>query len=270
MRPIITNLTFIYFCAYFFTHLLYIALNYICILLLGISDVYPYFNHVVFNQDELEVWSKSSVFLASAVPTLVIYFLSIFGLILYFNTSRNDLKRKYLVFFVALMLFVFAGVDFLKIVFGVDDFILLTESFEIEQFLLIAIGLLLSIQALFFVKELSRIYLKISKNIEPLRTKSTRVKQYFQYTFLPYTFLVLVFCFIIVVFHNFELNWFIYNEIFRFTFLGGLMLLGALFTYNKNYIRIYKKNNLIEVEVSHIFAASLVMLLIYVLLWFSF
>lgn len=270
MRSVITNLTFIYFCAYFFAHLLYIGLRYVCILFLGVSDVYPYFNHVVFSEDDIQVWSKSSVFLVNAVPTLIIYFLSIAALALYFNISRNDLKRKFLLFFISLMLLVFSAVDFIKLILEVDDFKTFAESFDIGIFWKSFLGLLLSVQTLIIIKELSKIYLKILKNIDPLRTRLTRVKQYFRHTFFPYFFLVVVFSFLIIVFHKFKLNLFIYNEIFRFLFLGVVMLIGALFAYNKNYIRIYKKNNLTEVEVSHIFAATLVMLLIYVLLWFSF
>lgn len=264
------NATFTLFVAYFICHVIYLAVRYISLNIIGIDEAAFYFTSVYYDPYAYESWSRLKIFLVYGLPSFSMFLVALISLTSFLKTEKDNLRIR--VFFLWLFLVGLSVLmaDIFKAPFIRGDLASVYEWFYLKKEFAFLVAILAFLPIPFIASKIDRVFLKTADSRYWIKSRKNRTIYFLNKTLFPLLVVFIFFATLVLVVPSYKLQHLFQTEIIRFFTLSIFLILGAYFAYSKKYIEVKKVNDFQLVSKSKIAVITLFIIAVYILLWFSF
>ncbi|MGB0884915.1 MAG: hypothetical protein ACPGVH_03830 [Chitinophagales bacterium] len=254
MKRRIFNSTIYLVTAFYLCNIAYVLSQFFILKLLNFDRLKLYFFYNSYLAKDATWWTRIKVYLVCGIGIATISAILFIAIISFIKLSRK--KHRLQVFYNWLIIVASSIIiaEFVAASFYTEYtnmyFLLRWSNFDHlgSGMYIVTIFALITIPFLAYFT--SKYFLKMTNTTKHIKTKSSRLKFYFQTAFIPYFVLVFIFAFLINSVYSYESNYFMSREVMRLAVLGLVLLFGVFFNFNKNYISIQKTNNTHKVNIA--------------------
>lgn len=264
------NATFTLFVAYFICHVIYLAIRYISLNIIGVDEAAFYFTSVYYDPYGYESWSRLKIFLVYGLPPFSMLLVTLISFTSFLKIDKDNLRIRIFFLWLLLVSLSILMADIFKAPFIRGDLASVYEWFYLKREFAFLIAILTFLPIPFIASKIDRVFLKTADSRYWIKSRQNRTIYFLNKTLFPLLIVFIFFATLVLVVPSYKLQHLFQTEIIRFFTLSIFLVLGSYFAYSKKFIEVKKINDFQIVSKSKIIIITLFLISVYVLLWFSF
>lgn len=246
MKIRVLNATLLLLTAFYIVQLSYVGSQYLMLNILDVNEVMMHFFYNSYIAPENNWWTKSYVLLITGIGTFSSFLVFFISLIAYIKMSRKHYRLQVLYLWLMAVSLSYIIGDFISAPFN-GQYANMYNAMRWIGFAdggggMYVVALLFLVTTPIIAYFINKPFFKTSNTTQFLKTKTMRLKYFFQIAIIPFfTLLFILFIMLNIVF-SYEFNYILSREVMHLLSLAIILALSLFFSYNKSYISIYKEN----------------------------
>lgn len=271
MKSRIINSTVLLLAAYYVVHFTYLITQFLALKLLDMENLSFTFFYNSFPAPEHSWWTRLKVFLVCGSGIFAVFVLVFLIALFIYKLSKKRYKLGVFYNWILMVSGAFIIAEFMAApIFNHSTFmhsLLAWLGFESGGGGMYLVGILF----LLFIPVVSyftnEAFITTTNTTANIRTRSARLKIYFSLTLVPYFVLIIVLSLMLNASFSYDLKYILAREGMRFAALFIIIIFGAYFSFNKNFISVQKQNDFNRVNIP---LTMLILIVLFVLFFISY